>query len=57
VFQALDAEIWINGDEAGRVVGAIERAFRQELDRLFDVREPTNGQVIPPTRSDQGARR
>ena len=27
VFQALDAEIWINGDEAERVAGAIERAF------------------------------
>jgi hypothetical protein len=27
VFQALDAEIWINGDEAGRVASTIERAM------------------------------
>jgi hypothetical protein len=37
VFRALDAEIWINCDEAGRVAGAIERAFRHELDSLFVV--------------------
>src|SRR5262249_53130808 len=57
VFQVLDAEIWINGEEASRMASTIERAFRHELDSLFDVREPTNGQVIPPKRSDQGARR
>jgi hypothetical protein len=34
VFQALDAEIWINGDEAGRVAGAIERAFRHRYAKL-----------------------
>ena len=48
VFQALDAEIWINGDEAGRVAGSIERAFRRELDSLFDNHQPANGR---PTRS------
>ena len=36
VFQALDAEICINGDEAGRVARTIERAFRHELDSLLD---------------------
>jgi hypothetical protein len=45
-FQALDAEIWINGDEAGRVARSI--AFRHELDSLFDNHQPTNGR---PTRS------
>jgi hypothetical protein len=48
VFQALDAEIWINGDEAGRVASTIERAFRRELDNLFDNHQPANG---CPTRS------
>jgi hypothetical protein len=43
VFQALDAEIWINGDEAGRVAGAIERAFRHRLDSLFDNHQSTSG--------------
>ena len=46
LFQALDAEIWINGDEAGRVAGATERAFRYELDSLFDDHQPTNGRPI-----------
>ena len=39
VFQTLDAEIWINGQEAGRVASAIEHIFRQEIDRLFDFRQ------------------
>lgn len=34
VFQALDEEIWIHGDEAGRIAAAIERAFRREMDLL-----------------------
>ena len=37
---SLDAEIWIHGDAAGRVASAIERAFRQEMDTLFDHRHP-----------------
>ena len=36
VFQTLDAEIWINGEEAGRVANTIERTFRQQIDRLFN---------------------
>ena len=44
VFEALDAEIWIHGDEAGRVASAIERAFRHEMDALFDLRQCTHGQ-------------
>lgn len=40
VFQTLDAEIWINGDEAGCVASAIERAFRQQIDRLFKSENP-----------------
>ena len=40
VFQALDAEIWIHGDEAGQVASAIERAFRQEMDKLFNLDNP-----------------
>ena len=43
VFQALDDEIWIHGDEAGRVAAAIERAFRREMDLLFDLRQQANG--------------
>ena len=39
VFQTLDAEIWINGAEAGRVATAVERAFRQQIDRLFDIQK------------------
>jgi hypothetical protein len=39
VFEALDSEIWIHGDEAGRVASAIERAFRHEMDALFDLRQ------------------
>ena len=39
VFQSLDAEIWINGAEAGRVATAAEQTFRQQIDRLFDVRK------------------
>lgn len=35
VFQALDAEIWIQGEEAGQVAAKIERAFRHEVDMLF----------------------
>jgi hypothetical protein len=43
VFQTLDDEIWIHGDEAGRVAAAIERAFRHEMDLLFDLRQRANG--------------
>jgi hypothetical protein len=43
VFEALDAEIWIHGDEAGRVASAIERAFRHEMDALFDLRQSNHG--------------
>ncbi|MBI3409853.1 MAG: hypothetical protein HY040_16060 [Planctomycetes bacterium] len=34
VFQTLDAEIWIQGEEAGQVAVTIERAFRHEVDTL-----------------------
>jgi hypothetical protein len=37
VFQALDAEIWIQGEEAGQVAATIERAFRREIDTLFSL--------------------
>lgn len=43
VFQDLDDEVWIHGDEAGRVAAAIERAFRQEMDVVFDIRQQANG--------------
>ena len=36
VFQTLDAEIWIQSEEVGRVAATIERAFRQEVDMFFD---------------------
>src|SRR5262245_28097545 len=36
VFQALDAEIGIQGEEAGQIASAIERAFRQQIHALFD---------------------
>jgi hypothetical protein len=53
VFQALDAEIWINGDEAGRLASTIERAFRRELDRLFDNQQAADGR---PTGSRKSKR-
>ncbi len=37
VFHALDNEICIQGEEAGQVAAAIERAVRQELKLLFEV--------------------
>ena len=40
VFQALDNEICIQGEEAGQVAAAIERAFRREMDMLFDNGRP-----------------
>lgn len=45
VFEALDAEIWIHGDEAGRIASAIERAFRREMDAPFDLRQSTHGRL------------
>ena len=43
VFHALDNEICIQGEEAGQVAAAIERAFRREMDMLFEIRQPANG--------------
>ena len=40
VFHTLDNEICIQGAEAGRVAAAIERAFRREMDMLFDNGRP-----------------
>jgi hypothetical protein len=40
VFHALDNEVCIQGAEAGQVAAAIERAFRREMDKLFN----NNGQ-------------
>jgi len=43
VFHALDNEICIQGEEAGQVAAAIERAFRQELNILFNGHRSANG--------------
>ncbi len=40
VFQALDNEICIQGEESGQIAAAIERAFRREMDMLFDNGRP-----------------
>jgi hypothetical protein len=37
VFQALDNEICIHGQDAGQVAAAIEKAFRREMEELFDL--------------------
>ena len=37
VFQALDNEIGIHGGQAGQVAAAMERAFRTEMDSLFNL--------------------
>jgi hypothetical protein len=36
IFHTLDNEISIQSEEAGQVAAAIERAFRREMDMLFD---------------------
>jgi hypothetical protein len=51
LFQALDAEIWIQGEEAGRVASAIEQAFREEMDRVLDIGESTLTQRLPSRQS------